>query len=248
MSDLFHGRSMSEGYKFISGGAERTFTFNFDADKVIFYNLTDWTATAGTFPITTWFKDQTTAAYGYQQAVIDTNAGSSFNFRLAAANGFTVANTSGGVATSYATITGVSAANPCVVTAVAHGFQSNQVVRITDLGSDMPTARGMNQINNNRYRITVLTADTFSLKDVTSDEAINSTAYTAYVSNGRATLETHVLLPNNPPPASYTANAFEYDAVEYKLKVGTAVLATSGDVFRIEVYKYGQMTDLGSFV
>ena len=89
MSDLFNGRSMSEGYKFISGGAERTFTFNFDADKVIFYNLTDWTGTAGTFPISTWFKDQTTAAYVYQNVVIDTNAASSFNFLYANANGFT---------------------------------------------------------------------------------------------------------------------------------------------------------------
>jgi len=248
MTDVFNGRSMSEGYKFISGGAAHTFTFNFDADKVIFYNLTDWKATAGTFPVSTWFKDQTTAGYVYQNVVIDSSAGASFNYLYANANGFTTANTTGGVATSYATITGVSAADPCVVTAVAHGYQSNQVVRITDLGSEMPTARGMAQLNNNRYRITVLTANTFSLKDVTSDEAINSTAYTAYVAGGRATLETHVLLPNNPAAAAYTANAFEYNAVEYKLTAGTAVMATSGDIFRIEVYKYGDMTDLGSFV
>ena len=46
MSDLFQGRTMSEGFQLISGGAAYTITLGFDADKITVYNLTDWTGTA----------------------------------------------------------------------------------------------------------------------------------------------------------------------------------------------------------
>lgn len=71
MADLFHGQTMTEAHKFISGGAAYTLTLGFDADKVDFYNLTDWKGTAGGFPVCTWFKGQTTTAHAYQQVVID---------------------------------------------------------------------------------------------------------------------------------------------------------------------------------
>jgi hypothetical protein len=97
MTDLFHGQSMSEFYKFISAGTAHTFAFGFQPDKVVFNNLTKWTATAGGEPVSVWFRDQTTAAHAYQQQVIDSAAGASFNFLDTATNGFTVADTDGGV-------------------------------------------------------------------------------------------------------------------------------------------------------
>lgn len=252
MSDLFLGQTCTEAFKFVSAGAAHTFTFNFQPDKVVFNNLTKWTASAGGEPISVWFRDQTTAAHAFQQQVIDSAAGSSFNFLDTATNGFTEANTSGGEASSFASISAVSQADPCVVTtSAAHGFQTNQLVRITDLGSDMPTARGMDQLNNNRYRIVVLTTTTFSLKDPISDEAIDSTSYTAYVSGGFVTLESHVLTLNNPQVSPYSSsnpynpNPYDYDPIEYKLTAGTAVMGADSDVFLIEVYKWGQVSDLG---
>jgi len=248
MTDLFLGRSCSEAYKCISAGTAYTLTTNFQPDKVVVNNLTAWAGAAGTvgkFPKVTWFRDLTTNGYAYQQVVVDTAAGASYNFLYAAANGFTVADTSGGVTDEHKSITAITAANPCVVTAVAHGFQSNQIVRITDLGSDMPTARGMNEVNNNRYRINVLTVDTFSLEDVISGEAIDSTSYTAYVSGGFVTLETKVMRPNNPYTVVYTSNPFTYDPIEYKLTLGTAVMGANDDSLLIEVYKFGQVYDLG---
>lgn len=253
MSDLHEGQSMSELYKFISAGTAHTFTFGFQPDKVVFNNLTDWTATAGGQPISTWWRDQTTAAHAFQQQVVDTAAAQSFNFLDTAAAGFTVADSSGGAATAHATISGVTAADPCVITHSAYTFQTNQIVRITDLGSDMPTARGMEQINNKRYRIVVLSATTFSLKDPISGEAIDSSAYTAYVSGGRITLETKVLALNNPQVSPYETtpyvpNQFAYDPIDYKLTVGTAVMGADSDVFNIEVYKFGKVTDLGDLL
>ena len=253
MSDLFQGQTMTETYKFISGGVERAFTFNFQPDKVVFYNLTEWTATAGGFPISTWFRDQTATGDAYQQQVIDSNAGSSFNFLLETTNGFTVADTSGGQASMHATISGITQADPCVITHSAYTFQTNQVVRLTDLGEVGPgvTGHGMDELNNKRYRIVVLTATTFSLKDVITGEPIDSSAFVAYVAGGKITLETAVISLNNPQVTPYSntnpynPNPFQYDPISYRLTAGSAVMGTAGDVYRIEVIKYGQVIDLG---
>jgi hypothetical protein len=253
MSDLFLGQTCTEMYKFISAGTAHTFTFSFQPDKVVFNNLSDWTATAAGKPVSVWFRDQTTAAHAFQQQVIDSSAGASFNFLDTATNGFTVADTDGGVSSRHATISGISQADPCVITHSAYTFQTNQVVRITDLGSDMPTAHGMDQLNNNRYRIVVINSTSFSLKDVITGEPIDSTAFTAYVSGGRIALETAVISLNNPQVSPYDVtpyvpNPYAYDPVEYKLTVGTAVMGSDGDVFNIEVYKFGEVIDLGDLL
>jgi hypothetical protein len=95
-------------YKFISAGTAHTFTFSFQPDKVVFNNLTQWTATAGNLPVSVWFRDQTTAAHAFQQQVIDSSAGASFNFLDTTTNGFTVADTAGGVSSRHATISAIS--------------------------------------------------------------------------------------------------------------------------------------------
>lgn len=254
MSDLFQGQTMTEAYKFISAGTAHTFTFNFQPDKVTFYNLSDWTATAAGKPVSIWFRDQTAAGDAYQEQVIDSAAGSSFNFVLETTNGFTVADTSGGQESMHATISGITQADPCVITHSAYTFQTNQIVRITDLGDVGVTDRGMAQLNNNRYKIVVLSSTTFSLKDVITGEPIDSTAYTAYVSGGRITLETAVISLNNPQVSPYSnanpydPNPYNYAPVVYKLTAGTAVMGSDGDVFLIEVIKYGQVTDLGDLL
>lgn len=248
MTDLFLGQTCTEAYKCISAGTAETFQFNFQPDKVVFNNLTAWVGAAGTvgeFPRVTWFRDQTTTAFAYQEVVVDTAAGASYNFLYAAANGFTVANTTGGVTDVHKTITAITAANPCVVTAASHGYQTGQIVRITDLGSDMPVARGMDELNNNRYRIIVINVNTFSLVDVISGLAIDSSGFTAYVTGGFVTLETKVITPNNPYTLTYAANPFTFDPILYRLTAGTAVMGANDDVFLIEVYKFGQVYDLG---
>lgn len=255
MADLFLGQTCTHLIHFISAGTAHTFDLPWQADKAVFVNLTKWAATAGNLPLSIWYRNYTTAAKAYQQKVIDSAAAQSFNFQLAAADGFTVADTSGGVASSQLDINAISKADPCVVeTTTAHGWQTNQIVRFTDLGSDMPTARGMDQLNNNRYRIVVLTSTTFSLKDVITGEPIDSLNYTTYVSGGYVTLETHVLTLNNPQVSPYSAsnpynpNQFSYDPINYKLTAGTAVMGADNDEFLIELYKFGSFEDLGDLV
>ncbi len=250
MSDLFQGQTMTAAYKFISAGAAHTFSFDFQPDKVVFNNLTKWTATAGGDPISVWFRGQTTTAHAFQETVIDSAAAQTFNFKDATSNGFTVADTAGGQSTSHATISGITAADPCVVTHSTFTFQTNQIVRFTDLGDCGVIDHGMSQLNNNRYKIVVLSPTTFSLKDVITGEPIDSSAYTAYVSGGRITLETHVISLNNPevyPYAitPYVPNPYDYKPIVYQLTAGTDVMQTDNDVFLIEVYKWGNVVDLG---
>lgn len=68
-------------------------------------------------------------------------------------------------------ITGATKANPCVITRVAHGLYSGAEIEITGVV-------GMTELNGRRYRVTVLTADTFQLRDV------DSTNFTTYTSGG----------------------------------------------------------------
>jgi len=251
MSDLFFGQTCTEAFKFISAGAAHTFSFNFQPDKVTFYNLTKWTATAGGDPISVWFRGQTTTAHAFQETVIDSSAGASFNFKDAATNGFTVADTAGGQSTSHATVSAVTAADPCVVTHSTFTFQTNQIVRFTNFGDTGVVNNGMAQLDNNRYRIVVLGPTTFSLKDVITGEPIDSSAYTAYVSGGRITLETHVISLNNPQvspysnTSPYSPNPYEYLPIVYQLTAGSDIMQSDNDVFLIEVIKYGNVTDLG---
>ncbi len=68
-------------------------------------------------------------------------------------------------------ITGITQANPAVVTQVAHGYTTGDDVWIASVG-------GMTEVNLRRYRIIVLTANTFSLVGV------NSTGFAAYTAGG----------------------------------------------------------------
>jgi len=236
MSDLFEGRTMTEGFKLISGGAEYTLTMNFDADIVEIYNLTDWTSTAGGIPHSMWFKDLTTAAYSYKEQVTTADGGGAYTYVQGTTNGFTAANTSGGTTDYRTAITGITQADPCVVTAVAHGMATGWQVRITDLGPEMTTARGMDELVNKLYSITVLTADTFSLQDPITGEDIDSAAYVAYVSGGSVMgiSRTQAL-----------SSAFTYDPITYKLTIGTDCIGADGEILMIKCIKLGQVTDLG---
>lgn len=72
------------------------------------------------------------------------------------------------------TITGVTQANPAVVTAVNHDFNTGNTIFIDNIV-------GMTELNGRSFKITPLTTDTFSL------DGEDSTAHTVYVSGGDAT-------------------------------------------------------------
>lgn len=84
---------------------------------------------------------------------------------------------SGTIVEAAKTITGLTQANPAVVTSNAHGYSNGQWTYIE-------AVVGMTQVNNKYFEIANVTANTFSLKDPLTGIDINSTGYTAYSSGG----------------------------------------------------------------
>lgn len=70
-------------------------------------------------------------------------------------------------------ITGITQANPAVVTSAGHGFLDGQQVYLTGI-------KGMGVLNNRLYTVANKTTDTFELSGV------NSSSYSAYTSGGSA--------------------------------------------------------------
>ena len=89
---------------------------------------------------------------------------------------------------SAKSISGATAANPCVVTASSHGFADGDTIHISGVV-------GMTQLNGERFRVASKTTHTFELQG-TDKVDINSTAYTAYSSGGSA-FPTKVTIANS---------------------------------------------------
>lgn len=82
-------------------------------------------------------------------------------------------------------ISGITSATECVVTtSSAHGFSTNDFVRLTDLNGRIPTAHGMDQINNKRFKICVIDTTSFYIIDPVRNERIDSSTYPTYVTGG----------------------------------------------------------------
>ncbi len=73
-------------------------------------------------------------------------------------------------------ITAVTQADPCVVTATAHGFSDGEIVSIHEVV-------GMTELNHTKYFVSNKTANTFELQDLNGVD-IDSTGFTAYASGG----------------------------------------------------------------
>jgi hypothetical protein len=77
-----------------------------------------------------------------------------------------------------ATITGVTKANPGVVTATAHGFVTGDVIQQNDIAI-------MTELNNMIVVVVRLSADTYSMKDL-SGAVISTSGYTGAGTGGKA--------------------------------------------------------------
>lgn len=76
-------------------------------------------------------------------------------------------------------ITGITQANPGVVTSASHGYSNGDIVYIDSVG-------GMTELNGRNYIIAGATTNTFTLQDLFGAD-IDTTGFTAYTSGGTAT-------------------------------------------------------------
>ena len=83
---------------------------------------------------------------------------------------------SGSVLEGDKTISGITAANPAVVTATSHGYDNGDEVVISGVS-------GMTEVNGKRFLVADKTTNTFELQDKDGVD-INSTGFTAYSSGG----------------------------------------------------------------
>ena len=74
------------------------------------------------------------------------------------------------------TITGATQANPVVITATAHGLETDDIIWIRGV-------EGMTELNDVQYSVVKIDANSYSLRD-TLNQAIDGTAYAAYTSGG----------------------------------------------------------------
>lgn len=234
MSDLFRGQTMTYGAKYIADGAAHTFTLPFQPDHIAVFNYTQ----AGTDlkkPISYWFRGFP-AGDAIQITKMENDGGDDASSVVQeTTNGFTEANTAGGATAYRASISAVSKADPCVVTtSAAHGYATGDIVRITQLGDAGAVDYGMDELNNRRFKIVVLTSTTFSLQDPVSGEDIDSTSFTTYVSGGKVNLETRV-----------DTTEFAYAPVIYKVTFGSAVAGDDSDVVYFYAIKFGEYEDIG---
>jgi len=83
---------------------------------------------------------------------------------------------SGAVLEGDKTISGITKANPAVVTATSHGYSNGDEVVITAVA-------GMTEVNGKRFLVADKTTNTFELQDKDGVD-INSSAFTTYTSGG----------------------------------------------------------------
>lgn len=129
------------------------------------------TARAGTKYILQCYKSSTTVR------LIPFQASFTVSYMLEFGNGYIrFFNNGAPVLENIKNITGITQANPAVVTSVAHGYATNDWDYLQGVG-------GMTQVNTNYYMISVIDADHYSLSDL-NGVPINSTTYTAYTAGG----------------------------------------------------------------
>ena len=104
-------------------------------------------------------------------------------------------------------ISGITQANPAVVTSNAHGYANGDWVLLSAVG-------GMTQVNGNYYIVAGATANTFQLHDL-NGVPINSTAYSAYTAGGTSARVYTIASP-------YTAT--ELQQIKFTQNVDTMIL------------------------
>lgn len=97
-------------------------------------------------------------------------------------------------------IINVTTSFPCIVTTTQeHGYITFDFVRLTNLNGAIPIPHGLDPLNNNKYRIIVLSEDTFKLQNPITFKDIDSTNFPPYTTGGNANLVENTFIFYGPP-------------------------------------------------
>jgi len=100
-----------------------------------------------------------------------------------------------GQASARANITAISLAEKCEITTLEEDiYSTGDRITVTDLGQQMPVPRGMPQINNCSYLVEKTSSTTYLIKDITTEDYINSLNFTPYVEGGNLNLDQTIFI------------------------------------------------------
>jgi hypothetical protein len=200
-----------------SGGVAYNLDVGFVSDRVDVINHTKYETDAS--EVEHHWNKQMTDGYALSEVAEDDGMNRAIN----TSNGFTPYNTSAFTDNQDA-IAGASQANPCVITATAHGFgDAGDVVKVR-----IKNVVGMTELNGNIYKSTIVDANSFSLQTLQGDN-VDSTGYSAYSSAGDA----YAL--------DLVVDNLGYDGIT----LGTAVIGVNSDWIEVTCYQDDQFINLG---
>lgn len=210
----------SKTFRIQSGGAAYNLDVGFVSDRVQVKNLTKWATDDA--QVKHYWNRYMTDAYAYSEVTTDDAMVRAIN----TSNGFTPYDT-GAVTDNQADITGATQANPCVVSATAHGFGAAGTV-FTLRPRDIV---GMTELNDNLYHATIIDANSFSLQTMTWDN-VDSTGFGAWSSAGVA----------------YALSKTVEDEGFKGITLGTAVVGANDDILEVTCFLDDQYINLGDIV
>jgi len=160
-------------FKTTSTATATTITLGFVPSKFVMTNYTQWENTTTQITSNTWFSGMPSA---YALQTNNSTVPATRNV-VVQSNGVTPFATGALWAAEQSVITGVSKANPAVVTCT-NTLVNGDIITISGVV-------GMIQLNTNRYVVTNVTGSNFTLYDLFGNP-VDSTGYTTYTSGGIA--------------------------------------------------------------
>lgn len=216
-----------------SGGVAYNLTLPFFPDKFEWFNYTKFGTNTNNLQ-GVWYRDMPAG-----DALIITRGTTTLTSTLEATNGVTDASTDGGFYNEHLVINSVTTATPAVVTTTTnHNLSDNDRVVITKVIGTMASA-----INNKKYVVRVLSANTFALYDV---YGIPVTMVGAYTSSGQVTKSSPALgNPSQPVNPAYPHSAIIDYPPTYILTLGTAIMGADNDVIYFTAWQFNNYVNLG---
>ena len=180
--------------------------------------LTDWTLVKPTY------APSVAAPTGLTAAVVGSTGSTTYKYKATAIDAATGEESLSGLNATTKTISGITKANPAVVTCTSHGFAHGDEVEIDGVV-------GMTQVNGRRFLVSNQATNTFELNGL-DNSTEDSTGYDAYSSGGTAnqtfvTITNGATTPDNTISLTGAAGVRKYSF--YKLSEGVWGYMGDGD-------------------
>jgi hypothetical protein len=127
---------------------------------------------------------------------VNVGTGTNYYYQVTAINAETQEESIPAIRNDNKAITGITQADPAVVTSASHGFSNGNEIELSEIV-------GMTELNGRRFEVQNVTTNTYELVGV------DSTGYSAYVSGGRADRTFVILNSGTTPDNTITFSAAE---------------------------------------